>query len=54
MSASAYNRYDKLYIDNEPYVWDEEEARVLPARSSFRTEHTSLKQYSGIVGFRDY
>jgi len=25
-------RYDKLYIDNEPYVWDEEEARVLPAR----------------------
>ena len=25
-------RYDKLYIDNEPYVWDEEENRVLPAR----------------------
>ena len=28
-------------------MWDEEEARVLPARFSFRTEHTSLKQYSG-------
>ena len=25
-------RYDKLFIDNEPYVWDEEEGRVLPAR----------------------
>ena len=32
VSRVIYNRYDKLYVDNEPYVWDEEEARVLPAR----------------------
>ena len=39
MPVSVMNRYDKLYIDNEPYVWDEEENRVLPARFSFRTEY---------------
>ena len=36
-------RYDKLFIDNEPYVWDEEEGRVLPARFTY---NMPIKMYS--------
>ena len=33
---NGVKRYDKLFIDNEPYVWDEEEGRVLPARCAYQ------------------
>ena len=36
-------RYDKLFIDNEPYVWDEEEGRVLPARFTY---NMPIKMYA--------
>ena len=48
-------RYDKLYIDNTPYVFDEERNTVVryyppePARPASRNNYSSLGDMSGLI-----
>ena len=46
---NGVKRYDKLFIDNEPYVWDEEEGRVLPARFTYKMPTNSHSHRPEVV-----
>ena len=54
-------RYDKLYIDNVPYIYDDAQATVVryyapePLRSGSRTNYSSLGKFEFVkYFFKDY